>query len=300
MIAPQKHVQCVIGPNVGDRCPLNLGEYHWYIHVCIFLEPRMHEMLFHAIASKPVASSTNFAADDAIFARIIPLWIGREHDGVTRPSLIFGSEAALISASTPNPCDGLWQLQLFSFSYEARQALQTVRLLCPSLPSEAAPRPTGEGLLLLKVADGPFDCSIIDRRGSKGIDRPLGSWEVPHAVARQAVYLMPTPAWGRARQAARHIVSELCGPAEKAELCAQMGCKNRLDERPYGQIRLEDVVAAANGLLETAGVEINCSDKQVLSFIDAYISAAPFEISGIVDRIALDLVAELAEQRCLG
>lgn len=79
-----------------------------------------------------------------------------------------------------------------------------------------------------------------------------------------------------------------------------MGCKYLLDERPYGQIRLEEVVAATNGLLETAGVEINCSDKHVLSSIDAYISAAPFEVSGIVDRIALDLVAELAEKGRIG
>lgn len=203
----------------------------------------MYEMPLNAAASKPVRQSTNFAADDAIFARIIPLWVGKEQDGVTRPSLIFGSEAALISASTPNPCNGLWQLHLFSFTYEARQALRTVRLLCPSLQSEVASRPTGEGLLLLKVADGPFECSILDRRGSKGLEPPLGSWQVPHAVARQAARLIPTPALGRARHAARHIVSELCGPAEKAELCIAMGCKHRLDERPYGQIRLEETIS---------------------------------------------------------
>ena len=260
----------------------------------------MYEMPLNATTSKPVVLATNFAADDGIFARIIPLWIGKEKDGVVRPSLLFGSDAALISASTPNPCEGSWQVHLFSFSYEARQALQTVRLLCPYLPSEAAPRPTGEGLLLLKVADGPFSCSILDRRGSKGLERPLGSWQFPHAVARQAAHLIPAPASGRAQQAARHIVSELCGPAEKAELCIQMGCKHRLDERPYGQIRLEEVVAAANGLLETAGVEINCSDKHVLSFIDAHIAAAPFEVSGIVDRIAFDLVAELAGAGAIG
>ena len=260
----------------------------------------MYEMPLNATTSKPVVLATNFAADDGIFARIIPLWIGKEKDGVVRPSLLFGSDAALISASTPNPCEGSWQVHLFSFSYEARQALQTVRLLCPYLPSEAAPRPTGEGLLLLKVADGPFSCSILDRRGAKGLEPPLGSWQFPHAVARQAAHLIPAPASGRAQQAARHIVSELCGPAEKAELCIQMGCKNRLDERPYGQIRLEEVVAAANGLLETAGVEINCSDKHVLSFIDAHIAAAPFEVSGIVDRIAFDLVSELAEMGRIG
>lgn len=260
----------------------------------------MFEMPFHTTESKPGPMATNFAADDAVFARIIPLWIRNELNGASRPTLNFGPEAALISANTPNPCQGSWQVHLFSFSYEARQALQTIRLLCPSLPSEAASRPTGEGLLLLKVVDGPFGCTILDRRGSKELDPPLGSWQFPHAVARQAVHHIPRPACGRAKQAARHIVSELCSPTEKAELCAEMGCKNRLDERPYGQIRLEEVIAAANRLLDPAGVEVTCSDRHVLSFIDAYISSAPFEVSGIVDQIAHDLIVDLAEKASVG
>lgn len=260
----------------------------------------MYEIPLQTTGSTHVSPATNVAADDAIFARIIPLWIGTDENGAARPTLSFGPGAALISASTPNPCQGSWQLHLFSFSYEARQALRTVRLLCPSLPSEAASRPTGEGLLLLKVTEGAFGCSILDRRESKGREPPLGSWQFSHAVARQAVHHIPSPAWGRAQHAARQIVSELCGPAEKAELCAQMGCKSRLDARPYGQIRLDDVVKAANGLLEPAGVEVTCSDRRVLSFIDAYITAAPFEVSGIVDRIAHDLVAELAEEGSIG
>lgn len=112
--------------------------------------------------------------------------------------------------------------------------------------------------------------------------------------------MIPSPSCGRARQAARHILSELDDPAEKAELCAFMGCKNRLDDRPFGQVRLSDVLGAANRLLEPTGLEVTCSDRRVLSFIDAHIAAAPMEVCGIVDRIAHDLVAELAETGGIG
>lgn len=240
------------------------------------------------------------AADDALLARIIPLWIGKGQDGVARPTLMFGTGTALVSATTANSCTGAWQLHLFSFSYEARQALQTIRLLFPGLPGEAASRATGEGLLLIKVAEGAFDCRIVDRRGARGLAPPLGSWQFGQAVARQAALHIPPSAPGRAKQAARHVVSELSDPSEKAEVCALMGCKSRLDDRPYGKIRLDEVLAAANGLLEPAGLEVTCSDRRVLSFIDAFLAAAPVDVSGMVDRIAHELVAELAEKGGIG
>lgn len=240
------------------------------------------------------------AVDDATLARIIPLWIGRTPDGEARPSVIFGGSDALISADSPNPCTGVWQLHLFAFSYEARQALQTIKLLMPHLASEAASRPTGEGMTLIRVADGPFGCSIVDRRNARGVEPLLGSWDVSDAVARQAALHIPRAAWGRARQAARHVVSELNDPTEKAELCALLGCKNRLDARVFGQVRLEDVLAAANRLLEPTGLEVTCPDRQVLDFIDARIADEAFDTEAIVKRIAHSLVAELAETGGLG
>lgn len=243
---------------------------------------------------------TKSATDDALLARIVPLWVGKTADGAPRPSLVFGTATALISATTDNPCDGVWQLHLFSFSYEARQALQTIKLLNPGQTCEAASRPTGEGLFLIKVGEGAFQCRIIDRRGAKGAEAPLGSWECSHAVARQAALHIPAAACGRAQQAARHVVSELHDAAEKAELCALMGCKNRLSDRPYGQVRLEEVLGAANGLLEPAGLEVTCSDRRVLSFIDDFIAKAPFEMDGLVDQMAHELVAELAATGGIG
>jgi hypothetical protein len=240
------------------------------------------------------------AADEALLARIIPLWIGKTQDGGVRPSLIFGNGEALISATTTNPCDGSWQLHLFSFSYEARQALQTIKLLYPGQPCEAAARPTGEGLLLIRTGDGPFECQIVDRRGSKDGSPPVGSWQFSHTVARQAALHIPRAAYGQARKAARQILSELNCPTEKAELCSLLGCKNRLDDRPFGQVRLEEVVAAANRLLEPTGLELTCSDRRILSFIDDYIAAAPFDMTGMVDRIANDLVSELADKGGIG
>lgn len=249
---------------------------------------------------RSASALSQIAVDDSLLARIIPLWIGKGPDGAARPSLLFGTGEALISSTTPNPCDGSWQLHLFSFSYEARQALQTVKLLYPGQSSEAAARPTGEGLLLIRTGDGAFECRIIDRRGSKGMEPPVGSWEFPHAVARQAALHIPQTPTGKARQAARNILCELNDASEKAELCVLMGCKNRLDDRPLGQVRLEEVVAAANRLLEPTGMEVTCSDRQVLTFIDQYIASVPFDMSGMVDRIAHDLVTQLADKGGIG
>lgn len=249
---------------------------------------------------RSVSALPRTVVDDSFLARIIPLWIGRGQDGAVRPSLLFGTSEALISATTPNPCDGIWQLHIFSFSFEARQALQTIKLLYPGQPSEAAARPTGEGLLLIRTGDGEFDCRIVDRRGSKGAEPPVGSWQFPLSVARQATLHIPQAASGKARQAAKNILCELDAASEKAELCVLMGCKNRLDDRPLGQVRLEEVIAAANLLLEPAGLEITCSDRRVLSFIDQYITTVPFDMHGMVDRIAHELVTELAENGGIG
>lgn len=260
----------------------------------------MNELPSPQDGSRSAWDLSQVVVDDGLLGRILPLWIGKGPDGATRPTLLFGTGEALISATTPNPCDGSWQLHLFSFSYEARQALQTIKLLYPGQSSEAAARPTGEGMLLIRTGDGAFDCRIVDRRGLKGSDPIFGSWEFPHAIARQASLHIPQAACGKARQAARNILCELNDASERSELCALMGCKNRLDDRPVGQVRLEELLTAANRLLEPAGLEVTCSDRQVLSFIDDYIATVPFDMDGMVDRMAHDLVTELAEKGGIG
>lgn len=244
--------------------------------------------------------ATTASVDDEASSNILPLWLRMSPEGLTRPTLSFGGGESVLSSALVGACDGRWQLHLFSFLSEARQALQTIRLLFPEMPGEAAPRATGEGLLLIRMGDGAFDCRIMDRRGNRGAEVPRGSWEFPQEVARRAALQMPLAAIGRAAQVARHLVAELHGPVERAELCQLMGCRSRLDERSLGRIRLEEVVGAANRLLEPAGLELASSDRRVLSFIDDYLAAAPFQMDGIIDRIAHDLVAQLAERGGVG
>ncbi len=246
--------------------------------------------------SQPGSLAIPASVDDESNSDILPLWLRTSPDGLTRPTLSFGGAESVLSAAQVGACDGRWQLHLFSFWSEARQALQTIRLLLPEMPSEVSPRTTGEGLLLIRMGDGDFDCRIMDRRGNRGAEAPRGSWELPQEMARRAALHMPLVAFGRAAQVARHLVAELHGPVERAELCQLMGCRSRLDERSLGRIRLEEVVGAANRLLEPTGLELASSDRRVLSFIDDYLAAAPFQMDGIIDRIAHDLVAQLAER----
>lgn len=103
----------------------------------------MQDKSIHGGAS--AGCGANVTIDDSLLARIIPLWIGTSEDGTHHPSLVFGTGEALINASTDNPCTGQWQLHLFSFSFEARQALQTLKLLCPSAVARRRRGRTGKG-----------------------------------------------------------------------------------------------------------------------------------------------------------
>ncbi|WP_374434131.1 hypothetical protein [Tabrizicola sp.] len=254
----------------------------------------MPELYSTTTAPKPGVMASTMVAELSLLERILPLWTSRAPEGGMRPSLVFGEGQSVLRSTTANLCDGVWQLHLFSFSYEARQAQETMRLMYPDRHCEVATRPNGEGMFLVRVGDGAFQCRILDRRAAKSAEPLMGSWECSQAVARQAALHIPAAAPGRARQAARHIVSELLDMSEKAELCAVMGCKFRLNDRPYGQVRLDEVMGAANDLLEQAGLEVTCSDRQVLSFIDSFIAKAPPEMGGLVDRMAHELVAELS------
>lgn len=244
----------------------------------------------------PVGQDDGSMIDAALLDRVVPLRLDQGAAPGARPTVRIG--APTLSAKTAALCTGRWQLHLFSFAAEARLAQQTLALVSPETVCEAGSRPTGEGLLLVHEGEGPFACRILDRRRAQGGDAPVGSWEVPAAVARRAALHVPRRRPARAEAAARMLALEFDDPEDCAMLQARLGCAGT--ERSIGRIRPQDVVNAANRLLEPVGAELSCSDRQVLAAIDAHLATLAPEMEALVERIAHDLVADLAEGGSIG
>lgn len=236
----------------------------------------------------PTGRDDSRATDRDLLDRVVPLWLS---DCGTRPSLRFGS--ALLSNKSASGCTGRWQLHLFTFATEARLAQQTMALIAPHIPCEAGTRATGEGLLLLHEAEGDFDCRIIDRRKTKPAEGPLGSWQVSQTLARRAVLHVPRRTAERAAIAARMLALEFDDAEESAQLHAAMAGK--CSDRSPTCIRPQDIVDAANRMLEPVGMELTCSDRRVRAAIDAHLPEIARQVEATVERIAHQLVAELAQ-----
>jgi len=231
-------------------------------------------------------------APRAVMTEVLPLWL----DG-SRAVPTLGFAGDVISSATASHCTGRWQLHLFSFGVEARQARQTLMLLSPETLCEAGARPNGEGLLLVREGPGDFACRIIDRRKTKRETALIGSWTLDERDAAQAALHVPERPAGRAALAARLLAMELDTPEEIAAFGEIFAAA--LPDRCVGRIRAQDVVSAANRLLEPLGIEFSCSDRQVTAAIDAHLAGARPDIDGMVDRIAHELVSELAESGCV-
>lgn len=241
----------------------------------------------------PVGQDDGAGVDASLLDRVVTLWVGAE---AMQPSVRFG--ASPLNIKTVTRCAGRWQLHVFTFAAEARQAKQTLRLLTPATECEAAARPNGGGLLLVREDDGAFDCRIVDRRTGQGNDPLIGSWTLSPAVARRAALHIPPRGTGRAEAAARMIAVEFDDPEEIDTLQCLLG--SGPTGRCIGRIRPQDVVNAVNRLLEPLGVELSCSDRQVLAAVDAHLATMRPDIDSMVDRIAHELLAELAPKGCIG
>lgn len=242
----------------------------------------------------PAGQDDGLSFDAALLERIIPLWIAMTDRG-SRPSVRFRSRS--LSAKTVGDCEGRWQLHVFSFATEARLAQQTLSLVAPDTVCEAGARPSGEGLLLVRQGDGPFECRIIDRRKTGPAEAPLGSWQVSQMLARRAVLYVPRRSADRATIAARMLAMEFDDPEESAALHAILTCGS--PDRATGCLKSQDVVDAANRILEPVGLELSCSDRQVRAAIDAHLPELARQVEATVDRIAHQLVAELAQSGCV-
>lgn len=234
----------------------------------------------------PAGADDGSAVDAGFLDRVLPIWTGA--DGM--PSLGLGG--AVVSAKTVEAFAGRWQLHLFSFVAAARQARQTIRHLMPDAPCSVAARSNGEALLLVKEADGPFDCRIVDRRQTKGRDAPVGSWTLQPQLARRAALHIPSRNEGRVEDAARILDVEFDVPEDRDALQEKLGLART--GRCVGRILPQDVVNAANRLMEPLGAELSCSDRQILAAVDAHLATMRPDINGMVDRIAHEIVAEFA------
>lgn len=240
----------------------------------------------------PAGQDDGSDIDATLLDRVIPL--RTDADGA--PTLCFGG--AVLNSKNAGACSGRWQLHLFSFAAEARQAKQTISLLVPATVCSASARPNGEGLMLVREADGPFECRIVDRRKAKGGADPVGSWTLSPAIARRAaLHVSPRPE-GRAEAAAEMLSVEFDDPEESAALQERFGAAPA--GRCIGRIRPQDVISAANRMLEPLGTELACSDRQIMAAIDAHLAAMRPDLDGMVDRIAHEIVAELAGSGCIG
>lgn len=240
----------------------------------------------------PAGQDDGSLRDGGLLDRVIPLWLAACG---TRPTLRF--RPGVLSAQGAAGCTGQWQLHLFTFVTEARLARQTLSFVAPHLSCEAGSRPNGEGLLLLRVADGPFDCRIIDRRHDASAGAPVGSWELSHMVARRALLHVPPRNAQRPALAARMLAQEFDDPEEGAQLHATLASGQ--GGRTPSCIRPQDVVDAANRMLEPVRMELDCSDRQVRAAIEAHLPDIARQVEATVDRIAHHLVAELAQAGCV-
>lgn len=231
---------------------------------------------------------------DAVFLdSVLTLWMNADK---TRPSLRVGRVG--LNRSNAGRVEGKWQLHVFSFATEARQALQTLKIISPDTSGEAGVRSNGEGLLLLRQGDGPFTCQIVDRRKTGAGLQFTGSWELTSALATRAALHIPSRVAARAEAAIKLLASEFEEAEEKAALYMMLG-STRLD-RCVGLIGPQDVLNAANKILEPLGLELSCSDRQIFEAIDAHLSSVQPDVTGMVDRIAHELLAELGETGYVG
>ncbi len=223
---------------------------------------------------------------------IVPLWLDLPKDGDARPTTRIGSE--VLTAETAGWCSGKWKLHLFSFVSEARQARQTLAAVGLADMCEAGARATGEGLLLVQVdADGPFDCSIVDRRRVRNAHSPVGSWQAAAQIGRRAALHIPCCAAERAEAVLHQVEAEFDDPEDRARVFDHLGVG--LSQRTLASIRLDDIVEAANRLLEPVGAEVSCSDRRIAKFFDAFAKTLRPDLDGLVERLAHDLVVELAD-----
>lgn len=243
-------------------------------------------------AQWPAGPDDGLSLDGDLLDRVVPLWLA---DCGTRPTVRFRS--VVLSRKNAPQCTGRWQLHLFSFATEARLARQTLSFVAPHMMCEAGTRPSGEGVLLLREADGPFECRIIDRRNTGRRAAPVGTWQLPRMAARQAVLHVPRRTMDRAALAARMLALEFDDPEESADLHATLACRNA-DKVPTC-IRPQDVVDAANRMLEPVGMELACSDHQIRDAIRAHLPDMARQVEATVERIAHHLVAELAQGGCV-
>jgi len=243
----------------------------------------------------PIPNGHSSSAD--LVDHVIPLWLDLPRNGDARPTTRIGGE--VLTAETAGWCTGTWKLHLFSFVSEAQQAQQTLSAIGMSDMCEAGVRVTGEGLILLRMdAEGPFDCTIVDRRRVKDAQVPVGSWQVASDIGHLAALHVPCRAVQRAEAMLHKVEMEFDDPEDRAQVTERLGAG--LVQRTLAGIRLDDVVEAANRLLEPIGAEVTCSDRRIAGFIDSFVTTLKPDLEGLVERLAHDLVAELADYGGIG
>lgn len=228
---------------------------------------------------------------------VVPLWLELPRDGEARPTTRIGGE--VLTSDTANWCKGKWTLHLFSFVSEAQQAQQTLAAVGLSSVSEAGARASGEGILLLQLdAEGAFGCTIVDRRRVKQTPPPVGSWQVTPEIANLAALHVPCRSKQRAEALFHQVEAEFDHPEERAKVLDRLGTGPR--QQPLACIRLDDVVEAANRLLEPIGAEVTCSDRRIGGVLDSLVTTLRPTLDGLVERLAHDLVVELADSGGIG
>lgn len=228
---------------------------------------------------------------------IIPLWLELPRDGEARPTTRIGSE--VLNSRTANWCKGKWVVHLFSFLSEALQAQQTLACVGVSNVSEAGARASGEGILLLQLeTEGAFECTIVDRRRFKQTPFPVGSWQVATETGNLAALHVPCRAKQRAEALFHQVEAEFDDPEERARALERLGCGSR--QHILAELRLDDVVEAANRILEPIGAEVACSDRRIGGILESLVTTLKPTLDTLVERLAHDLVVELADTDGIG
>lgn len=228
---------------------------------------------------------------------IIPLWLELPRDGEARPTTRIGGE--VLTSDTANWCNGKWTVHLFSFVSEAREAQQTLASVGLSKVCEAGARASGEGILLLQLdAEGAFECTIVDRRRVKQAPPPVGSWQVAADIGNLAALHVPCRAKQRAEALFHQVEAEFDQPEERAKVLDRLGTGPR--QQTLAGLRLDDVIEAANRLLEPIGAEVACSDRRIGGILETLVTTLKPTLDTLVERLAHDLVVELAGSGGIG
>lgn len=228
---------------------------------------------------------------------VIPLWLELPREGEARPTTRIRGD--VLTSDTANWCKGKWTLHLFSFVSEARQAQQTLASIGLSNVSEAGARASGEGILLLQLeAEGAFECTIVDRRRVKQTPPPVGSWQVAADIGNLAALHIPCRVKQRAEALFHQVETEFDHPEERAKVLDRLGTGPR--QQMLAGLGLNEVVEAANRLLEPIGAEVACSDRRIGGILDSLVTTLKPTLDGIVERLAHDLVVELADNGGIG